>query len=60
MAALNLKVNGRSHSVDVDPDTPLLLVLTDDLRLDGPKYGCGLAQCGSCTVLVDGARSVPA
>jgi nicotinate dehydrogenase subunit A len=54
MSALSLKVNGRSHTLDVDPETPLLYVLADDLGLRGPKLGCGLAQCGSCTVLVDG------
>jgi nicotinate dehydrogenase subunit A len=54
MAALSLKVNGRSHDVDVDPTTPLLYVLSDDLALRGPKFGCGQALCGSCTVLVGG------
>ncbi|HEV2198501.1 MAG TPA: (2Fe-2S)-binding protein [Bryobacteraceae bacterium] len=49
-----LRVNGRAATVDVDPATPLLYVLRNDLRLDGPKFGCGLAQCGACTVLVDG------
>jgi nicotinate dehydrogenase subunit A len=49
-----LHVNGTSHQVNVDPDTPLLYVLRDNLGLRGPKFGCGLAQCGSCTVLVDG------
>jgi nicotinate dehydrogenase subunit A len=49
-----LHVNGKSHQVDVEPDTPLLYVLRDNLGLHGPKYGCGLAQCGSCTVLIDG------
>ena len=58
MGAVALKVNGRSHSLDVDPDTPLLHVLADDLALRGPKLGCGLAQCGSCVVLVDG-RALP-
>jgi nicotinate dehydrogenase subunit A len=52
MATLN--VNGKSHQVDVEPDTPLLYVLRDTLGLHGPKFGCGLAQCGSCTVLIDG------
>src|SRR3989338_9061841 len=54
MSVLNLKVNGRSHSVDVDPATPLLYVLSDDLGLHGPKFGCGLGQCGACTVIVGG------
>jgi isoquinoline 1-oxidoreductase alpha subunit len=52
MAALN--VNGRTHQVDVEPDTPLLWVLRDNIGLTGTKYGCGIAQCGSCTVHVDG------
>ena len=52
MATLN--VNGKSRQVDVEPDTPLLYVLRDNLGLHGPKFGCGLAQCGSCTVLIDG------
>ncbi len=52
---LTLKVNGASRAVDVDPGTPLLYVLSDDLALRGPKFGCGLGQCGSCTVLVNGA-----
>jgi nicotinate dehydrogenase subunit A len=52
MASLN--VNGKSHQVDVEPDTPLLYVLRENLGLHGPKFGCGLAQCGSCTVLIDG------
>jgi nicotinate dehydrogenase subunit A len=54
MAALSLSVNGQSYSVDVDPATPLLYVLMDELELNGPKFGCGLAQCGACTVLLDG------
>src|SRR3954467_12347121 len=49
-----LTVNGKTHAVDTDPDTPLLYVLRDDLKLNAAKYGCGLGQCGSCTVLVDG------
>jgi nicotinate dehydrogenase subunit A len=57
MSIVNLTVNGRRHSVDVDPSTPLLYILSDDLALNGPKFGCGLAQCGSCTVLV-GDRAV--
>jgi nicotinate dehydrogenase subunit A len=54
MAAIVLKVNGRIHTVDVDPQTPLLYVLSDELQLRGPKFGCGLAQCGACTVLIQG------
>src|SRR6266487_6043405 len=49
-----LRVNGRQHTVDVDPATPLLYVLSDDLALRGPKFGCGLGQCGACTVIVKG------
>jgi nicotinate dehydrogenase subunit A len=52
--AINLKVNGRSHSVDVDPATPLLYVLSDEIGDRGPKFGCGLGQCGACTVIVKG------
>jgi aerobic-type carbon monoxide dehydrogenase small subunit (CoxS/CutS family) len=54
MSAIALTVNGRRHTVDVDPATPLLYVLSDDLALRGPKFGCGLGQCGSCTVIVEG------
>lgn len=49
-----LKVNGETHSVDVDPDTPLLWVLRDNLKLTGTKFGCGIAQCGACTVQLNG------
>jgi nicotinate dehydrogenase subunit A len=55
---IELKVNGRSHSVSADPDTPLLYVLRDDLQLNAAKFGCGLGQCGCCTVLVDGAPTL--
>ena len=51
---MNLKVNGQTHSVDIDPSTPLLYVLSDDLELRGPKFGCGIGLCGCCTVLVKG------
>src|ERR1700747_2587303 len=54
MAAISLKVNGHAHEVDVPLETPLLYVLSDELQLRGPKFGCGLAQCGACTVLVQG------
>jgi nicotinate dehydrogenase subunit A len=54
MSIMNLTVNGRTHRVDVDPATPLLYVLSDDLELRGPKLGCGLGQCGSCTVIIKG------
>jgi nicotinate dehydrogenase subunit A len=54
MSSVTLKVNGRSHTLDLDPDTPLLYVLSDDLQLKGPKFGCGLSQCGACTVISNG------
>jgi len=54
MAKLTLKVNGQSHTLDVDPSTPLLYVLNDELQLHAPKFGCGLAQCGACTVIMGG------
>ena len=57
--AVSLRVNGRTHALNADPDTPLLFVLRNDLKLNGPKFGCGRGQCGACTVIVDGraARS---
>jgi len=54
MSAIPLTVNGRTPTVDVDPTTPHPCVLSDDLELRGPKLGCGLAQCGACTAIVDG------
>jgi len=51
---ITLNVNGQSRQVDADPATPLLYVLRDDLALNGAKFGCGLGQCGACTVMVDG------
>jgi len=51
-----LKINGTAHRIDVDEDTPLLYVLNGELGLKGPRFGCGLAQCGSCSVLVDGVE----
>jgi nicotinate dehydrogenase subunit A len=54
MASISLKVNGGMRTVDVDSETPLLYVLSDELQLRGPKFGCGLAQCGACTVMIEG------
>jgi nicotinate dehydrogenase subunit A len=54
MARVSLTVNGIAHTVDVDPATPLLYVLSDELALRGPKFGCGLGQCGACTVIARG------
>jgi aerobic-type carbon monoxide dehydrogenase small subunit (CoxS/CutS family) len=55
MSSITLKVNGASHTVDVEPSTSLLYILRNDLGLQGPKFGCGLGQCGACTVIVNGA-----
>jgi nicotinate dehydrogenase subunit A len=58
MPAITLHVNGRAHTVEADPQTPLLYILSDDLALRGPKFGCGLGQCGSCTVIISGRGAV--
>jgi isoquinoline 1-oxidoreductase alpha subunit len=55
MAAFRIKVNGQSHDVEALPDTPLLWVLRDNLKMTGTKFGCGVAQCGACTVYLDGS-----
>jgi nicotinate dehydrogenase subunit A len=55
MPSITLNVNGKSRTVTTDPTTPLLYVLRDDLELNGPRFGCGLAQCGACTVIMNGA-----
>ncbi len=55
MARISLKVNGKTRVVDTEPATPLLYVLRDDLGLKGPRFGCGLGQCGACTVIMDGS-----
>lgn len=57
MATINLNINGKTRSVDVDPKTPVLWVLRDHLNLVGTKFGCGMAQCGACTIHVDGAAT---
>lgn len=54
MAAINLNINGKNQTVDVDPSTPVLWVLRDHLKLVGTKYGCGMAQCGACTIIMEG------
>src|SRR5262245_32587670 len=57
MSKVNLKVNGRTHTLDIDPSTPLLYILRNDLSLQGPRFGCGLGQCGACTVIINGAAT---
>ena len=53
MSKLTLKVNGRMHTLDIDPSTPLLYILRNDLGMQGPRFGCGLGQCGACTVIIN-------
>ena len=55
MSNITLKVNGSAHTLDIDPSTPLLYILRNDLDLQGPRFGCGLGQCGACTVIINGA-----
>jgi aerobic-type carbon monoxide dehydrogenase small subunit (CoxS/CutS family) len=57
MSIVNLKVNGVTHTLDIDPSTPLLYILRNDLDLRGPRFGCGLGQCGACTVIVNGVAT---
>ena len=58
MSDVTLTVNGRTHTVDIDPSTRLLYVLRNDLGLRGPRFGCGLGQCGACTVIIDGVATL--
>ncbi len=55
MSHITLKVNGSAHTFDIDPTTPLLFILRNDLGLQGPRFGCGLGQCGACSVIINGA-----
>ncbi len=55
MSDVTLRVNGSTHTVDIDPSTPLLYILRNDIGVQGPRFGCGLGQCGACTVIIDGA-----
>ncbi|HEY2379992.1 MAG TPA: (2Fe-2S)-binding protein [Terriglobia bacterium] len=57
MSNITLKVNGKTHALDLDPATPLLYVLRNDLALRGPRFGCGLGQCGACTVIINGVAT---
>jgi aerobic-type carbon monoxide dehydrogenase small subunit (CoxS/CutS family) len=57
MSNVTLRVNGASHTVDIDPSTPLLYILRNDLSLQGPRFGCGLGQCGACTVIINGVAT---
>src|SRR5947207_3472775 len=57
MSNVTLKVNGKSNTLDVDPTTPLLYILRNDLNLRGPRFGCGLGQCGACTVIINGVAT---
>ena len=57
MSVVSLRVNGATHEVEIDPSTPLLYVLRNDLGVRGPRFGCGLAQCGACTVIIDGVAT---
>ena len=54
MAKISLRVNGKNQTIDAEPDMPLLYALRNDLQLNGPKFGCGMAQCGACTIIMDG------
>ena len=54
MAKITLRINGKNQTIDAEPDMPLLYALRNDLQLNGPKFGCGLAQCGACTIIMDG------
>jgi aerobic-type carbon monoxide dehydrogenase small subunit (CoxS/CutS family) len=57
MSNITLKVNGKAHTLDIDPATPLLYILRNDIGLRGPRFGCGLGQCGACTVIINGVAT---